>query len=45
MHIYPLGEAKAIKFVREPQGTDNIILDNEYVTVIGTEHDAFFGIW
>lgn len=45
VHVYPLGEDKASQFVREPQSTDNIILDNEYitVTVTGTEHDALWG--
>ena len=44
-HVYPFGKDNAIAYVREPQGTDNTIIDNEYVTVIvtGYEHDDIFG--
>ena len=38
-HIYPYGEEKATKFVRESQETDKVIVDNEYVTVIVTGYD------
>lgn len=45
VHIYPYGEDKATVFVRESQPTDNVILDNEYVTVIvtGYENDDIWG--
>lgn len=45
VHIYPYGEDKAVQFVREPQATDNVIIDNEYVTVIVTDYDpdSFWG--
>ena len=36
VHIYPYGEDNAVEFVREAQDTDNVILDNEYATVIVT---------
>ncbi len=45
VHIYPYGEDKAVKFVRDAQPTDNVIVDNEYVTAIvtGYEEDAILG--
>lgn len=45
VHIYPYGEDKATVFEREPQSSDNVILDNEYatVTVIGYKEDEYFG--
>ena len=45
VHVYPYGEDKAVKYVREAQPNDNIILDNEYVTAIVTGYDpeGFFG--
>jgi len=45
IHIYPYGEDKAIKYVRTPQTSDNIIVDNEYVTVVvtGYEDDDIWG--
>lgn len=45
VHVYPYGEDKAVKFIREPQDSDNIIIDNEYVTAIvtGYEEDEIFG--
>lgn len=45
IHIYPLGEDNATKYVRESQSTDNTIIDNEYVTVIvtGYENDPIWG--
>lgn len=45
IHIYPFGEEKAEKFVRESQVSDNVIIDNDYVTVIvtGYEKDEIFG--
>ncbi|MBO4989108.1 MAG: hypothetical protein J6D37_02130 [Clostridia bacterium] len=45
VHIYPYGEDKATNFVRTPQPTDNVIVDNEYVTVIvtGYKDDDIWG--
>lgn len=45
VHIYPYGEDKATAYVRESQPTDNVIVDNEYVTIIvtGYDNDAFWG--
>ncbi len=37
--IYPFGEENATNFIREKQPTDNIIVDNEYVTVTITGYD------
>lgn len=33
VHIYPLGESAATKYVRESQPDDIVLVDNEYVTV------------
>ena len=40
-HIYPDGEDKAVRYVREPQPTDVVLVDNESVTVTltGVEPD------
>lgn len=45
IHVYPYGEEKAEKYVREAQPSDNVILDNDYVTVIvtGYEEDEIWG--
>lgn len=45
VHVYPYGEDKAEVFERTPQSSDNIIIDNEYVTVtvIGYEEDNIWG--
>lgn len=45
IHIYPYGEDKAVKFVREAQPSDNTIIDNDYATVIvtGYEKDPIWG--
>ena len=45
VHVYPYGEDKATKFVRKAQSSDNILIDNEYVTVIvtGYEDDEIWG--
>ena len=45
IHIYPYGEDKAVKFVREVQASDNVIIDNDYVTAIvtGYEDDEIWG--
>lgn len=36
VHVYPYGEDKATVFVREPEDTDKIIVDNDAATVIVT---------
>ncbi|MBR4309047.1 MAG: hypothetical protein IKT58_05580 [Oscillospiraceae bacterium] len=36
VHIYPYGEAKATKFVRQAQPGDKVLVDNNDVTVIAT---------
>lgn len=45
VHIYPYGEEKATVFVREALETDNILIDNENVSVIvtGYREDTIFG--
>ena len=45
IHIYPYGKDKATKFVREANASDNVIVDNEYATVIvtGYEEDEIWG--
>ena len=45
VHVYPYGEENATVYVRETQDTDNVIVDNEYVTVIvtGYEYDDIWG--
>lgn len=45
VHIYPYGEEKTTAFVRESQASDNVIIDNDYVTAIvtGYEEDAIWG--
>ena len=45
IHIYPLGEDKATVYVREPKDTDNVIMDNDYVTVtqIGVDKGSVWG--
>lgn len=45
VHVYPYGEENASVFTREAQSSDNIIIDNEYATVIvtGYENDAIWG--
>lgn len=45
IHIYPYGEDKATKFVREAKSSDNVIIDNDKVTVIvtGYEDDEIWG--
>lgn len=45
VNIYPYGEDKAVKYVREAQESDNVVIDNEYVTVIvtGYENDDIWG--
>lgn len=45
VHIYPYGEAKVEKYVRKTLSSDNVIVDNQYVTVIvtGYENDPLLG--
>ncbi len=45
IHIYPYGEDKATQYVRKSQASDNILIDNEYATVIvtGYEEDGLWG--
>lgn len=45
IHIYPYGEDKVVKYVRASQASDNVIIDNQYVTVIvtGYEDDDILG--
>ena len=45
VHVYPYGEENAEVFVRQPRSGDNIIVDNDYVSVIvtGYEEDAIWG--
>ncbi len=45
IHIYPYGKDKAVKFVRQAQASDNVIIDNENVTVVvtGYEDDEIWG--
>lgn len=45
VHVYPYGEENAEVYVRQSQSGDNIIVDNDYVSVIvtGYEQDAIWG--
>lgn len=45
IHVYPYGEDKATKYVREEQSTDEVIIDNEFVkvTVIGYDKNSLLG--
>ena len=45
VHVYPYGEDKAVSFVRTPQATDQVIIDNDWVkvTVLGYEKDDIWG--
>ena len=36
VHVYPFGEENATKYVREVKNTDNVLFDNENLTVIVT---------
>lgn len=44
-HIYPYGEDKAEKFVRQPASTDIVLTDNDAVrcTVLGFKEDSIWG--
>lgn len=44
IHIYPYGEDKAVKFVRDPKDSDTVLIDNDHVTVIATSFEKD-GIW
>ena len=45
VHVYPQGEAAAASFVRQSQSTDNVLVDNDAVTVIvtGYRDDPIWG--
>lgn len=45
IHIYPLGEDKATIYVREPQSTDTVIVENDQIAMIvtGYEKDSIWG--
>lgn len=45
VHIYPYGEDKASTFVREAKATDNVIIENDYVSAIvtGYRDDPIWG--
>lgn len=45
INLYPLGKDKATIFVREPQGSDIVLFENNDVkaTVIGTRDDSIWG--
>lgn len=45
IHVYPYGKDKATMFERKPGSSDNIIIDNDYVTVIvtGYTEDSIWG--
>ena len=45
VHVYPYGQESAKQFTREAEATDQVLVDNEYVTVtyIGKTHDDFYG--
>ena len=39
VHIYPYGSENAVKFVREAQPADQVLIDNDDVTVIAVGYD------
>lgn len=45
VHVYPYGEDKAVKYEREAQPTDTVVVDNDAVsiTILGTEKDEIWG--
>ena len=45
VHVYPYGEENAIRFVREPQDTDRVLVENDIASVIITdiEEDDIWG--
>ncbi len=44
-HVYPYGEENATVYVRQPQDTDIVIADNEYISAVitGFEEDDIWG--
>lgn len=44
VHVYPFGEENAVRYVRQPQDTDTVIVDNDDLTVIVTGYDPD-GVW
>jgi len=46
VHIYPYGEDKATTFVRQSQSSDQVLIDNEHLTVIVTDYqkDDFYSL-
>ncbi len=40
VHVYPFGEENAAVFVREPKTSDNVIVDNDKVTITVTGYRA-----
>ena len=45
VHVYPYGEDKATQFVREPASSDQVLVDNDQVSIIvtGYEPDSMWG--
>ena len=45
VHVYPLGQDKATPYVREPQSTDTVIVDNDQISIIVTGYrtDSIWG--
>ncbi len=45
VHIYPYGEENKSVYVRQPQETDTVLAENEFIsaTVIGYDPDGFWG--
>ena len=43
--MYPYGEDKAVKYEREPESTDTVVVDNDTakVVILGTEYDDIWG--
>ena len=39
VHIYPYGEDKASKYVREEQKSDKVLIDNEYVSIVALDFE------
>lgn len=39
VHVYPYGKEKATTYVREPQDSDQVLIDNEYATVVVTGYE------
>ena len=45
IHVYPYGQENATQFTREAKATDQVLVDNEYVTItyIGSRQDDIYG--